>query len=79
MDHLRAVRDMVAHRVLIQLLERHRSRWLRDTAGQRTSLAGIRHLRKLKKIVLVADLDLDLVDELQWALVGRLVLLKKGA
>ena len=74
---------MVAHRVLIHLLELelHRSRWLRDTVGQLISLAGIRRLQKLKKTVLVADLDLDLdlVDELQWALVGRLVLLKKGA
>ena len=73
---LLAVQGRVACRVSIHRpgLELHRSRWLRGTAGQLISMAGIRRLQKLKETVLVAALDLDLVDELRWALVGQLMI-----
>ena len=73
---LLAVQGRVACRVPIHRpgLELHRSRWLRGTAGQLISMAGIRRLQKLKETVLVAALDLDLVDELLWALVGQLMI-----
>lgn len=41
-------------------------------------MAGIRRLQKLKETVLGADLDLDLVEEPLWALVGRSMLEKKA-
>lgn len=41
-------------------------------------MAGIRRLQKLKETVLVADLDLDLVEEPLWALVGRSMLERKA-
>ena len=44
------------------------------TAGQFRRQAGTRPLQELKEIVLVAALDLDLVDELRWALVGQLMI-----
>ena len=44
------------------------------TAGQLRRQAGTRPLQELKEIVLVAALDLDLVDELRWALVGQLMI-----
>ena len=75
---LLAVQGRVACRVPIHRpgLELHRSRWLRGTAGQLISMAGIRRLQKLKETVLGADLDL--VEEPLWALVGRSMLEKKA-
>ena len=55
-------------------LERHHGQRLMGTAGQLRRLAGTRPLQELKEIVLVAALDLDLVDELRWALVGQLMI-----
>ena len=77
---LLAVQGRVACRVSIHRpgLELHRSRWLRGTAGQLISMAGIRRLQKLKETVLGADLDLDLVEEPLWALVGRSMLERKA-